>query len=185
MTIENDIDANRQKMAGMHHDFSQQIEQIRKDPMRSQLAKDTEITALYRQTKERAEKFRDNEQKIIAKAIDEKERNLFGYGSATDTISRRDADDRAHALEHEDEALSAYQRAMQTSDTTMQRSLALKAHESGWNGVLKKHFEERPTEANMLNELVQLRAYRDNTGIQILTGSHYTVIAPMEVKSHL
>jgi hypothetical protein len=185
MTIENNIIANRQKMAGVLRDFSQQVEQIRKDPMRSQLAKDTEITALHRQTKERAEKFRENEQKIIAQAIDEKERNLFGYGSQTDIILRRDADDRANALEREDEALNAYQRAMQTSDSTMQRSLALKAHESGWNGVLKKHFEERPTEANMLNELVQLRANRDDTGRQILASTHYTVVAPMEVKSHL
>ena len=182
MTIENDIQLNRQKMAGMLHDFSQQVEQIRKDPMRSKLAKDTEITALHRQTKERAEKLRDNEQKIIAKAIDEKERNLFGYGSASDIILRRDADDRANALQFEEEAMNAYQRAIQTSDATMQRSLALKAHESGWNQLLKKHFEERPTEAHMLNELVQLRANRDDTGKQILASAHYTVIAPVEVK---
>lgn len=185
MTIENDIIANRQKMAGVLRGFSQQVEQIRKDPMRSKLAKESEITALYKQIKESAGKLKDNEQKLIAQAIEEKERNLFGYGSQSDIILRRDADDRATALKHEDEALSVYQRATQTVDATMQRSLALKAHESGWKSVLKKHFEERPTEANMLNELVKLRAHRDDTGNQILAATHYTVIAPLEVKSHL
>ena len=182
MTVINDIESNRQKMAGIMREFSAQVEAIRKDPMRSDYAKKMEIANAYNQTKDRAQKFRENEKNIIASAIDLKERNLFGYGSSTDIILRRDADDRANALKHEDEAISAYQRAVQTSDVTMQRAIALKAHETGWSQVLKKHFEERPTEASSLNELVKLRAVRDDTGNQILSSTHYTVIAPMEVK---
>lgn len=182
MNVISDIEQNRRKMAGVLKEFSDQIDRIRKDPMRSELAKRIEITEAYRATQERAQKFRENERTILSSAIDQTERNLFGYGSQSDILLRRDADDRANALKFEDEALTAYQRAVQTSDSTMQRSLALKAHESGWSEVLKKHFEERPTEANALHELVKLRATRDDTSSQILASTHYTVVAPMEAR---
>lgn len=177
-SVEIEINQNRQKAASLLDIYRKQLDAISADPMRSQLAKVTEMAELHRQTKAQADKLRENEKKIIAQAIDDRERRLFGYGSQTDVILRRDADDRANALQHEDQALSAYQRALQTSDNTMQRSLALKAHESRWTSVLRKHFEERPTEANTLNELVQLRAHRDDSGKQILASTHYTVVAP-------
>lgn len=169
-------------MAQILKEFSDHVEQVRKDPMRSELAKRMDIQKAYDETKTRAQKFRENEQTILATEIDKRERNLFGYGTQSEILLRRDADDRANALKFEDEALSAYLRAQQTADTTMQRSLALKAHESGWSQVLKKHFEERPTEANQLHELVQLRANRDDVSTQMLASTHYTVVAPMEAR---
>lgn len=181
MTISNEIQANRDKMATVLKEFQTKVEQIRKDPMKSALAKKTEITQAFNEVKERAAKYRDNEKIIVAKAIDEKERHLFGYETQTDIISRRDADDRANSITHEQDALNAYRRAMQTSDTTLQRALALKAHESGWRDLLAHHFEQRPTESNLLNELVSLRSFRDDSGKQILAGTHYMVMPPADL----
>lgn len=181
MTVQDEIKKNRENMARVINEFSTTVDRIRKDPMRSTLAKKTEADELLKQTQERAAKFYENEKNILAKAIDEQERNLFGYGSDTDTLLRRDADEKAFAFEFEDDALKAYKRAGQTQDATMQRSLALRAHESGWTSILKTHFVERPTEANALNDLVRLRAYRDDPGAQFMAATHYTVVPPADM----
>ena len=177
-SIESEINENRQKAASLLDNYRKQLDTISSDPMRSTLAKNTEMNKLFEDGTATMKSLRENELKIVSDRITSHSRDLFGYKDQGDLDSRRSADDRADALQNEQQALDAHARATQNADSVLQRSIARKAYESGWNQVLSRHVDGRPEIEEKINELSALVAFESNPANVVLASTHYLMVKP-------
>lgn len=180
-SVEIEINENRQKAASLLDNYRKQLDAIAADPMRSSLAKNTEMTKLYQNGLETIKRLHQNELTIISDRIASNTKELFGYSNQSDLEARRSADDRADLLENEQQAIAAHYRAKQNADLVLQRSIARKAFDSGWNQLLSKHYEGKVEEQTKLNELSKLRAYESNPANAVLASTHYLMVKPANV----
>lgn len=180
-SIENEIHENRQKAASLLDNYRKQIDSISNDPMRSALAKNTEMAQLFKDGTATLKRLRENEMAIVSNRIISNSRDLFGYSNQGDLDARRSADDRADALDNEQQALQAHIRATQNADSVLQKSIARKAYESGWKQVLSRHVEDRPEDQEKINELSALVAFESNPANVVLASTHYLMVKPAQV----
>lgn len=152
-------------------DYAAQLEQIRRDPRRSQQAKAEDITALYAETADRLERHRERDLELTEQRQADLQRSAFGLGrtqpSPSDAISMRDASDRAARLTGPTagaDALELLQRARRNGDTVLERAVALQAYELGLSDVLDDFAEAHPDFAPQLAELDVLQAREGDIG---------------------
>lgn len=129
--------------------YGRQREEIRSESGRTDEWKHTETATARDRCQAKLRELRDKEQQLIDQTVGELESSMFGlaaWASKDDTMSFRDATDRAGRIDVKDETggLRAMRQAILANDSTMQKALFVRAHECDWADVLALYFKERP-----------------------------------------
>lgn len=147
----------QRQAAALLAELAATVDRIRADPNLSDAGTQRAIASAFLETQRRVAALRQAEDDRNRHRVRDLERRLFGAaGDSADpstAISRRDASDRAGALDSPDDALELLGRAERGGDTILARAVAETAWQRHWQDVLDAYTDERPAAAAALAEL--------------------------------
>lgn len=157
--------------------YLRQLKEIRADDTLSDEGKRAQIENLYNATKARLEEHLKSTKGDRDARVTALQRRLFGTVGMTshDAISYRDATDRASAVATEDEAVSMMKSAIVSDDKILQGTLLKRAYDAKdltgmpWMNVINTYEAAHPTDADALQELLDLIARADGFGMAVFS----------------
>lgn len=141
--------------------YERDVAAINADTRLNAIGRAEMINDLYIAAKAELEGLRAEELRESTERRRRLERDIFGLPGTADpsvAISFRDAQDRANAIETEDEgqALRLLRQASQSGDTHLAKALITRAVEVGWSRVIDAYSAEHPGTEAKLAELTAL-----------------------------
>src|SRR5690606_31656669 len=141
--------------------YERDVAAINADTRLNAIGRAEMINDLYIAAKAELEGLRAEELRESTERRRRLERDIFGLPGTADpsvAISFRDAQDRANAIETEDEgqALRLLRQASQSGDTHLAKALITRAVEVGWSRVIDVYSAEHPGTEAKLAELTAL-----------------------------
>ena len=115
------------------------------------------------------------------------ERRLYGSDGATvdpsAAISRRDARDRAAAIDKPELAEYELARAERSGDEHLAQAIAAEAADRGWTGALQQYVNTRPEAADTVQQLLALPDTRQGA-YQMTKAIEYSIAPPAILAGH-
>lgn len=148
--LESALNGFKNRAAAIKDEHRATRQEIQNDEMLSNLAKQTRLDELDRETRAKLDSVR-GEQDAKVNAIRERvERELYGNqpSDASSVLLRRDAADRARKITDEAEALSVLADASRGGDYTLADAVGYRARHAGWVEVLDAYSVARPEAAD-------------------------------------
>ena len=163
--------ATAAKAEGILQIYSRTVQGIKDDSRLTSEAKAADLAKAYTRAQTDMATVQAAVEQQEAATVDRLARRVFGNTPTTgsDVVAQRDADDRAARLTTPEEAQAALSRAEANGDTSLARSIALKAYQegsngiaaavggAGWNDVLASYSGARPGVAQDVAELTSVR----------------------------
>lgn len=142
-------------------EFSRDVERIRADSQLSDAGKEAAIARAYVTAQEALGRMQAQQEADAKRRVRALEREIFGlYGAAdaSESISYRDAQDRAAALpdDGEQQALRLLHQAERSGDRHLAKAIVQRALEARWAQVLNAYADEHPGSEPKLQELVDI-----------------------------
>ena len=120
-------------------------------------------------------------------SLDDLEQAVFGppvaLAGAEDTMSWRDAQDRADQVTSEQDAMAMLIRAGRSDDTLLARAVCVRAIAMGWRNVARSYFDEHPDFAAKYGDLVDGRAALSNPRARLQSNMIFSLSKPSEIAS--
>ncbi|WP_138999466.1 hypothetical protein [Rhodococcus zopfii] len=168
--------------------YNRNIAAIRADENLSDTGKRTQIEQIYENAKARMEQLRDTTKTAEATQLTSLQRKLFGtVGTAAhDTISHRDASDRATRITEEGEAVEMMNNALVANDRALQGALLKRAYDmyqiagTPWMNVINTYEAAHPNDADALQELIDITT-RDRNQRNFRRGLSSAILRPAEL----
>ncbi|WP_433626078.1 hypothetical protein [Nocardia sp. CA-120079] len=169
------------EMPDIRRNLTAAISRINADSRYSDTGKRNAIANAYltarRQVDDLITKY---ETKVKTQRLD-LERSLFGMRHTDDPaalISWRDAQDRADAIDSEQAAIRAFNRARNSGDTHLAKAVLQRAVHSGWHDIVQSADEVLPGSIEQLSELEQLPS---DKSFALIRSTRYKLDMPTEL----
>ncbi|TCK63610.1 hypothetical protein [Curtobacterium sp. PhB136] len=153
--------------------YQRRVEEIRNDRRFTPDAKQQAIAKLYRDTNYQLGQLRDERDTTLTGRRTALEAEMFGlpkYASTSDTLSYRDALDRASRTEDGRALAALYETAAISNDTILAKAILAKAYGDGEVDVINRYLEDHSTLEAKAQELWDIR-YGDEGAGQSLQNS--------------
>ncbi|UXN25814.1 hypothetical protein N8D74_02705 [Curtobacterium flaccumfaciens] len=150
--------------------YQRRVEEIRNDRRFTPEAKQQAIAKLYRDTNHQLGQLRDERDATLNGRRIALEAEMFGlpkYASTSDTLSYRDALDRASRAEDGTALAALYDTAAISNDTILAKAILAKAYGDGEVDVINRYLEDHSTLETKAQELWDIR-YGDEAAGQTL-----------------
>jgi len=150
--------------------YQRRVEEIRNDRRFTPEAKQQAIAKLYRDTNHQLGQLRDERDATLNTRRSALEAEMFGlpkYASTSDTLSYRDALDRASRAEDGAALAALYDTAAISNDTILAKAILAKAYGDGEVDVINRYLEDHSTLETKAQELWDIR-YGDEAAGQTL-----------------
>lgn len=150
--------------------YQRRVEEIRNDRRFTPEAKQQAIAKLYRDTNHQLGQLRDERDATLNSRRTALEAEMFGlskYASTSDTLSYRDALDRASRAEDGKALAALYDTAAISNDTILAKAILAKAYGDGEVDVINRYLEDHSTLETKAQELWDIR-YGDEAAGQTL-----------------
>lgn len=150
--------------------YQRRVEEIRNDRRFTPEAKQQAIAKLYRDTNHQLGQLRDERDATLNSRRTALEAEMFGlpkYASTSDTLSYRDALDRASRAEDGKALAALYDTAAISNDTILAKAILAKAYGDGEVDVINRYLEDHTTLETKAQELWDIR-YGDEAAGQTL-----------------
>lgn len=150
--------------------YQRRVEEIRNDRRFTPEAKQQAIAKLYRDTNHQLGQLRDERDATLNSRRTALEAEMFGlpkYASTSDTLSYRDALDRASRAEDGTALAALYDTAAISNDTILAKAILAKAYGDGEVDVINRYLEDHSTLETKAQELWDIR-YGDEAAGQTL-----------------
>lgn len=150
--------------------YQRRVEGIRNDRRFTPEAKQQAIAKLYRDTNHQLGQLRDERDATLNSRRSALEAEMFGlpkYASTSDTLSYRDALDRASRAEDGAALAALYDTAAISNDTILAKAILAKAYGDGEVDVINRYLEDHSTLETKAQELWDIR-YGDEAAGQTL-----------------
>lgn len=150
--------------------YQGRVEEIRNDRRFTPEAKQQAIAKLYRDTNHQLGQLRDERDATLNSRRTALEAEMFGlpkYASTSDTLSYRDALDRASRAEDGKALAALYDTAAISNDTILAKAILAKAYGDGEVDVINRYLEDHTTLETKAQELWDIR-YGDEAAGQTL-----------------
>ncbi|PZE71778.1 hypothetical protein DEJ27_03100 [Curtobacterium sp. MCPF17_018] len=151
-------------------EYQRRVEEIRNDRRFTPEAKQQAIAKLYRDTNYQLGQLRDERDATLNSRRTALEAEMFGlpkYASTSDTLSYRDALDRASRAEDGAALAALYDTAAISNDTILAKAILAKAYGDGEVDVINRYLEDHSTLETKAQELWDIR-YGDEAAGQTL-----------------
>ncbi|KQR34789.1 hypothetical protein [Curtobacterium sp. Leaf154] len=150
--------------------YQRRVEEIRNDRRFTPEAKQQAIAKLYRDTNHQLGQLRDERDATLNSRRTALEAEMFGlpkYASTSETLSYRDALDRASRAEDGTALAALYDTAAISNDTILAKAILAKAYGDGEVDVINRYLEDHSTLETKAQELWDIR-YGDEAAGQTL-----------------
>lgn len=163
---------HEQAEAAREH-YQRRVDEIRNDRRFTPEAKQQAIAKLYRDTNHQLGKLRDERDNALDNRRAALEAEMFGlpkYATTADTLSYRDALDRASRAEDGKALAALYDTAALSNDSILTKAILAKAYNDGEADIINRHLEHHSNQESKAQELWDIR-YGDEGADQILQNS--------------
>ncbi|WIB31437.1 hypothetical protein [Curtobacterium sp. MCSS17_005] len=150
--------------------YQRRVDEIRNDRRFTPEAKQQVIAKLYRDTNHQLGQLRDERDATLSSRRTALEAEMFGlpkYASTSDTLSYRDALDRASRAEDGAALAALYDTAAISNDTILAKAILAKAYGDGEVDVINRYLEDHSILETKAQELWDIR-YGDEAAGQTL-----------------
>lgn len=151
-------------------------QEIRNDPMKSDMAKRDHLGDLDKQTRSTLDGIKVEQESYVRRLHDRLEQELRGDqpADANSVMLRRDAADRARHITEEDEALAVLSDAVHGGDDTLAHAMGYRARQSGWVDVLDAYKVSQPQSADAASALAVVEGLSSDAGFNLANSITYS-----------
>jgi len=155
-------------------------QKIQDDPMLSDLAKQTRIADLGKDTRAKLDTLKGEQESYVKGVRSRLEKELAGNQptDASSVLLRRDAADRARKIADETEALSVLADASRGGDDTLADAVGYRARHAGWTNAMDAYKTARPEAADSAVALAFVEGLDSDPGYNL--ANQITYSAPAE-----
>lgn len=178
--LERELGRFKERAATLKNAHRAARQKIQDDPTLSDLAKQTRIADLGKDTRAKLDTLKGEQESYVKGVRSRLEKELAGNqpADASSVLLRRDAADRARKIADEAEALSVLADASRGGDDTLADAVGYRARHAGWVNAMDAYKAARPEAADSAVALAFVEGLASDPGQNL--ANQITYSAPAE-----